>query len=118
LLAEAGTVFGGYTEMYPGYAGDMKKNLTGLGASETLSSGEYDTAFMDPKVPVADIVKTHRSRAKTTAADAMDELERTDILYFRDHHYGRYRAPGVFASFEEDQGFDLRYIETKGGFKT
>jgi len=122
LWTEAGTPFGGYTGLYPSYAPGISRDLKDLGASERLSAGAYKTAFKDSSVAPTDLVKTHRSRAKSAAKAMVDELDRTDVIYFMGHHYGRYRAPGVFAvasdkpAVNEAAGFDLRYIEKTGGF--
>jgi hypothetical protein len=104
---EAGTPFGGYRGMYPGYASDIKRHLTQLGASETVSFGTFELTSSGP---------THRSRAKRVAAGEVSELARTDIIYFRGHQFAQYRAPGVFSDGNEEYGFDLRYIEKTGGF--
>ena len=50
------------------------------------------------------------------AAGEVSDLGRTDIVYFRGHQFAQYRAPGVFSSWDERYGFDLRYIEKAGGF--
>lgn len=119
MWAEAATPFGGYTALHAGYAGGG--GLKGLGASEILATPYYRTAFLEEPEP-ADVKAAHRSRAKSTASGMVDELESSDILYFIGHHYGRYRAPGVFSraskkdELDETAGFDLRYIEKKGGF--
>ena len=107
LWDEAGTPFGGYTGMYPGYASDIKRHLTKLGASETESFGTFELTGSGP---------THRSRAKRVAVDEVSDLARTDIIYFRGHQFAQYRAPGVFSDGDEKYGFDLRYIEKIGGF--
>ncbi|HEX6288937.1 MAG TPA: DUF4157 domain-containing protein [Herpetosiphonaceae bacterium] len=107
VWAEAGTAFGGYTGMYPEYAGDIKGQLTQLGTSETLPFGKFELSGSGAK---------HRSRAKKTAAGELGDLARTDIVYFRGHQFAQYRAPGVFSDGSETFGFDLRYIEKAGGF--
>lgn len=128
IWTAAGSPLGGYTGLYPGYAAsEMSGRLEQLGATETLSATPYKTAFKDPSVAAADVVGTQKSRSKRTAKAMVDELERTDVIYFMGHHYGRYRAPGAFAlavkpdtpekaARNESRGFDLRYIEKKGGF--
>lgn len=123
IWAESATPLGGYTGLYPGYASGMSGKLKDLGATETLSTGYYKAAFLDPTVAPGDQTSKQRGRSKSTAKAMVDELERTDIIYFMGHHYGRYRAPGAFALAtrtgdpkNETLGFDLRYIEKVGGF--
>ena len=105
--AAAGTAFGGYVGFYPGYAADVKTHLNKLGASESLASNTFE---------LSDEGKTHKKRAKTAAAGDVADLGRTDIVYFRGHQYAQYKAPGLFADGDETKGFDLRYVEKKGGF--
>jgi hypothetical protein len=105
---EAGTAFGGYTGMYPGYAKDIKTVLEQLGAEETLPFGVF-------KLQAGGRAR-HRSDAKRVADLEIDELARTDVVFFRGHQFAQYRAPGVFSDGSETYGFDLRYIEQAGGF--
>lgn len=107
IWAESGTAFGGYTGFYPGYAPDIKGQLTKLGASETLAAGTFE---------LSESGSTHRSRAKAKGRAEVADLTRTDIVYFRGHQYAQYRAPGLFADGDETFGFDLRYVEKAGGF--
>ncbi len=116
IWAEAGTPFGGYTGMYPGYATDIKGELGKLGAKETVSYSKYPHAFKEGSLTPAQRKAAHRSRSKATAAAEVPDLARTDIIYFRGHQYAQYLAPGVFGDFNETEGFDLRYIEQAGGF--
>jgi hypothetical protein len=104
---EAGKPFGGFIGMYPGFAPDIKKRLEKLGASETLEYGAFE---------LSDIGATHRRRAKETASRELTDLGRTDIVYFRGHQFAQYKAPGVFTNGNVERGFDLRYIDQKGGF--
>jgi len=105
---EAGTAFGGYTGMYPGYAKDIKTNLEQLGAEETLPFGVF-------KLQAGGRAR-HRSDAKRIADDELADLARTDVVIFRGHQFAQYREPGVFSDGSETYGFDLRYIERAGGF--
>ena len=107
LWAEAATPLGGYSGMYPSFAPDLSRRLTGLGVSEqaTLQSFELSASGT-----------THKARAKAVAAGEVAELGRTDILYFRGHQFAQYRAPGLFSNGDESRGFDLRYVEKVGGF--
>jgi hypothetical protein len=107
IWKEAGTPFGGYTGMYPGYAPDIKGDLKQLGASETLSFAPFKLTASG---------STHRRSAERVAAAEIPDLIRTDIVYFRGHQFARYRAPGVFSNYHETYGFDLRYIKQVGGF--
>jgi Domain of unknown function (DUF4157) len=112
---EAGTAFGGYTGMYPGYAADIKQSLKNLGVKETVS---FDTFAFPHKEKSAgpEMTREYRALAKKAAEREMPDLARTDIVYFRGHQYAQYTAPGVFADITEKAGFDLRYIEKSGGF--
>jgi hypothetical protein len=105
--ASAGTAFGGYVGFYPGYAPDVKTHLNKLGTSESLASNTFE---------LSDDGKAHKKGAKTAAAGDVADLARTDIVYFRGHQYAQYKAPGLFANGSETKGFDLRYVEKKGGF--
>ncbi|UUY07427.1 DUF4157 domain-containing protein [Pseudomonas sp. J452] len=105
--AAAGTAFGGYVGFYPGYAPDVKTHLDKLGTSESLKSNTFELSSEG---------KTHKTRAKKAGAGDVADLERTDIVYFRGHQYAQYKAPGLFANGDESKGFDLRYVEKKGGF--
>lgn len=117
IWANANTAFGGYTGMYPGYAPDMKKRLKGLGASETFKFEHFNFGETDAKDSRRSRAK-YRARATKRAEAQTDELNRTDILYFRGHSYGRYKSPGMFADFKtESKRVDLRYLEQSGGFK-
>lgn len=107
LWAEAGTAFGGYTGMYPEYAPDIKGQLEKLGTSQTFSFGKFKLSGEGT---------AHRSGAKKVAEKEIDQLARTDIVYFRGHQFAQYRAPGLFSDGSETYGFDLRYIEQSGGF--
>lgn len=106
---EAGTVFGGYTGMYPGYATDIKNRLTNLGASETVPFGTFEVKDYPNKAgsPAA---------ASKVAKGETPDLIRTDIVYFRGHQFAQYKAPGVFSDADIGRAFDLRYIDQKGGF--
>ncbi|MCY1338970.1 hypothetical protein D9M68_327610 [compost metagenome] len=103
----AGTAFGGYVGFYPGYAPDIKTHLNKLGASESLAASSFELSSEG---------KTHKSRAKASAAGELGDLGRTDIVYFRGHQYAQYKAPGLFADGDETHGFDLRYVDKAGGF--
>jgi hypothetical protein len=103
----AGTAFGGYTGMYPGYAPDIKKQLTGLGASETVAHDTFELTASGKK---------HRAGAAKAAKAGAASLSRTDIVYFRGHQFAQYQAPGLFSDGNEERGIDLRYIVKKGGF--
>jgi hypothetical protein len=107
VWAASSTALGGHVGFYPGYAPDIKTHLGKLGATESLSSGNFELSAKG---------STHRSRAKTTAASHAADLERSDIVYFRGHQYAQYKAPGHFANGNETQGVDLRYFEKAGGF--
>jgi hypothetical protein len=104
---EAGKPLGGFIGMYPGFASDIRRRLVKLGASETLEYGTFELSSTG---------RTYRSRAKTTASRELADLGRTDIVYFRGHQFAQYKAPGVFTDDNFQRGFDLRYIEQKGGF--
>jgi uncharacterized protein DUF4157 len=112
LWQEAGTPFGGYTGMYPGYAGDIKRRLTKLGASETLPFGSFGIDYADEGH-----LGAKRAKAKKVAKDEVADLARTDIVYFRGHQFAQYGAPGVFTDGNMTAGFDLRYVEQVGGFQ-
>ena len=107
LWTEAGTPFGGYTGTFPSFAPDIKGQLTSLGASDIVPSGQFELSGSG---------STHRARAKHAGAAANAGFARTDIVYFRGHQYAQYRAPGLFADGSETWGFDLRYIGQAGGF--
>lgn len=107
IWTEAGTSFGGYAGMYPGYASDVKHQLEQLGTSETLSFGTFKLTSSGA---------SHRKGAKRVASAEVPALARTDIVYFRGHQFAQYRAPGLFSDGSETYGFDLRYIDQAGGF--
>jgi hypothetical protein len=107
VWAEAGTAFGGYTGMFPGFAPDIKRELGNLGASDTVSFGTFELTASGT---------THRTRAKAVAAAELSDLSRTDIVYFRGHQFAQYRAPGLFSNGDETSGSDLRYVDKAGGF--
>ncbi len=109
VWTEAATPFGGYTGMYPGYAPDIRKSLTKLGANETVP---FRTFSIDPSHEQPVSSKT----ARDVADKSTPGLARTDIIYFRGHQYAQYKAPGVFSDFEGENGFDLRFVQKKGGF--
>jgi len=107
VWAEAGTAFGGYTGMFPGFAPDVKRELGNLGASDTVSFGTFE---------LTGDARKHRARAKAVAAGELSDLARTDIVYFRGHQFAQYRAPGLFSNGDETSGSDLRYVDKAGGF--
>ena len=107
VWAQAGTAFGGYTGMFPGFAPDIKRELGNLGASDTVSFGAFELTASGA---------THRARAKAVAAGEISDLSRTDIVYFRGHQFAQYRAPGLFSNGDETSGSDLRYVDKAGGF--
>jgi hypothetical protein len=107
VWAAAGTAFGGYTGMFPGFAPDVKRELGNLGASDTVSFGTFELSGSGA---------THKSRAKAVAAGEISDLSRTDIVYFRGHQFAQYRAPGLFSNGDETRGSDLRYVDQPGGF--
>ena len=107
VWAEAGTAFGGYTGMFPGFAPDIERELGKLGASDTVSFGTFGLTASG---------STHRARAKATAAGEISDLSRSDIVYFRGHQFAQYRAPGLFSNGDETSGSDLRYVDKAGGF--
>lgn len=116
LWKEAGTPFGGYTGMYPGYAPDIKQTLKKLGVNESVSFTSFRLPFGEEGHTPAEVISEHRARSKKAAAGEVSDLARTDIIYFRGHQYAQYTAPGVFADIKEEFGFDLRYIDKAGGF--
>ncbi len=107
VWAEAGTAFGGYTGMYPGFAPDIERELGNLGATDTVSFGAFELSGSKA---------THRARAKAVAAGELSDLSRTDIVYFRGHQFAQYGAPGLFSNGDETSGSDLRYVDKPGGF--
>jgi len=109
VWTQAGTALGGYTGMYPGFAPDVERDLTKMGASETLPFGTFE-------VGDADSGATYRKRAKAAAAKELTDLSRTDIVYFRGHQFAQYRAPGMFSDGAERRRVDLRYVDKPGGF--
>jgi hypothetical protein len=117
----AGTAFGGYTVLRPGYAGDLTTAAKGLGATETLATGTFESKYQEAEKAgrpfTNEDMAEQRGRSKRAAASTLDELARTDIVYFRGHHFGRHEAPGVFTNNDYSVGFDARYIKKAGGFE-
>jgi hypothetical protein len=110
LWKSAGTAFGGYRGVYPGYY-PGKKWLAGLGTSEVESSPKFD---YNPRNK-SDHPK-YSSRAESAGSAMAGTVERSDILYFYGHQYAQYGHPGAFANGDQTQYIDMRNLEGKGDF--
>jgi Domain of unknown function (DUF4157) len=110
LWKSAGTPFGGYRGVYPGYYSG-KKWLAGLGTSEVEPFPSFD---YNPRKK-GDGSKFHPGGERTASAMA-GTVERTDILYFFGHQYAQHSYAGAFANDPETQYIDLRKLQGKGDF--
>lgn len=109
LWKSAGTAFGGYRGVYPGYYSG-KGWLSGLGTSEVEPSArfDYNPRKSDPK--------TYAPLAEAAGSAMAGTAELSDILYFYGHQYAQYGHPGVFANGDQTNFIDLRKLEGKGDF--
>ena len=110
IWKEAGTPFGGYRGVFPGYYGGARRYLKRLGVSK-ISPYKAFAYNLQSGAPAT--FRTRREAAATTQAKV---LTATDILYFYGHQYAQYNNPGVFANGIQTQFIDLRALAGKGDF--
>jgi hypothetical protein len=110
IWKEAGTAFGGYRGVYPGYYAGGKSRLQKLGVKET--EGFQKFPYPEPTIEEAKF----QPRAEASAQAMAKTIEATDILYFYGHQYAQYGNPGAFANGTQDQFVDLRELEGEGKF--
>jgi hypothetical protein len=109
LWKSAGTAFGGYRGVYPGYYSG-RKWLSGLGTSEVEATPTfpYPEATIEPHI--------FDPRGEKIAPEMAKKIERADILYFYGHQYAQYGNPGAFANGDQDKFIDVRKLAGKGNF--
>ena len=110
IWKEAGTAFGGYRGVYPGYYAGAKSRLNKLGIKEAEGFQKFD--YPEPTIEEAKF----QPRAEASAKAMAKTIEATDILYFYGHQYAQYGNPGAFANGTQDQFVDLRELEGEGKF--
>ena len=110
IWKEAGTAFGGYRGVYPGYYAGAKSRLQKLGIKEAEGFQKFDY----PEPEIDDTI--FQPRAEVAAKAMAKTIEATDILYFYGHQYAQYGSPGAFANGTQDQFVDLRELEGEGKF--
>jgi Domain of unknown function (DUF4157) len=110
IWKEAGTAFGGYRGVFPGYYPGGKSRLKKLGIKEAegFQKFNYPEPTIDPAI--------FQPRAEVPAKAMAKTIEATDILYFYGHQYAQYGNPGAFANGTQDQFVDLRELESEGEF--
>jgi Domain of unknown function (DUF4157) len=110
IWKEAGTAFGGYRGVFPGYYPGGKSRLRNLGIKEAQGFQKFD--YPEPTIEEA----IFQPRAEAAAKPMAKTIEATDILYFYGHQYAQYENPGAFANGTQDQFVDLRELEGEGKF--
>ncbi len=106
---EAGTAFGGYRGVYPGfYQGAKRLNNLGVKEAEGFKPFDYPEPEIDDKL--------FSPRGKKSAKAMASTMEATDILYFYGHQYAQYGNPGAFANGKQDKFVDLRKLKGNGNF--
>jgi len=110
IWKEAGTAFGGYRGVFPGYYPGGRSRLHKLGIKEAEGFQKFD--YPEPVIVDAKF----KPRAKVSAKAMAKTIEATDILYFYGHQYAQYGNPGAFANGTQDRFVDLRELEGEGKF--
>jgi hypothetical protein len=110
IWKEAGTAFGGYRGVFPGYYPAAKSRLKKLGIKEAEGFQKFN--YPEPTIDEA----IFQPRAEVSAKAMAKTIEATDILYFYGHQYAQYGNPGAFANGTQDRFVDLRELEGEGKF--